>query len=140
MNSNIKDVFRIYIRTQRHNHKNIIWTAILQFGSDYAKTDSLVIPLNFALNKHRADLYAVYDCICRYTPVASNVHIYINNSELAFEWNEEHEKDHEFCKSTLDQDLWQKLIYMAKRKRLKIDFFDKNSILTGISITEGEEE
>lgn len=140
MNTDKSNVCRIYIRTQIMKNKKKMWSAILQYKANYVNTEHIDIPQEYLIGKHRSDLYAIYDCVCRYVPIASTIYIYIENEQIVFEWNEEHKKDHAFCKSTRDQDLWQKLLYMAKRKRINIEIFGEKSVLTGITSLLTEEE
>lgn len=126
--------YRVYINVQSLSYDRKMWSALIQCNDKYAKTDYVEIASNYTRKgKHGLSLYAIYDCLNQYMPFNSKVNIYIDNDQIAFEWNEEYKKDCQFCSQTKDTDIWEKIIFITKRKKIQLSIYGSDSLLTCIS-------
>jgi hypothetical protein len=90
------------------------------------------------LTEHRVVLLAIDKALHEITETNVEIIIYTDCDSVAFEWREEHLADREFCASTQDQDVWNRITKYVAGRNIPLDIKGQDNTLTAFAQLERE--
>ena len=130
-------ILRIFLGAVLTGDETALCVAVINNGNGYHRLPMITVT-NPLLTEHKAVLLAMEKLVKGIDRDDIDITVYTNCEEIAFEWREEYRKDHVFCKSTEDQDLWRRLINYVEGKHIRFDIKGSESALTAFTQLERE--
>lgn len=128
---------RLFLGAVVVNKDSALCAAVVKAAGGYQRLPELAVEEK-GLTEHRAVLLTIDRILRRIGTARTQITVYTNCEEVAFEWREEYRKDRTFCKSTADQDAWKRIIDYAEGKNIILDIKGQDSTLTALTMLERE--